>query len=201
VKNRFESFDNRLTANLDLPTSFGTGSFLVAAPSLKGSPFEQTVVFVIQHDKHGTFGVVLNRPAAPELKTAWQLLSGSRSGDSCIVHGGPIGGPVFAIHQEKTLAELEMPGGICVSADKQVLNRLAQRHEADYRIVFGVAGWQFGQLSDEIQQGVWFSLEADPQHLFDDPDFMWENFLRQYGRQVLEEIVEPRHIPENPWLN
>lgn len=201
MNSRFENFDERFPADIDLPTGFGAGSFLVATPSLQSSPFEQTVVFVIQHNKHGTFGVVLNRPADHELKTAWQLMSGSRSDDPCIMQGGPIGGPVFAIHQEKTLAELEMPGGICVSADKQVLDRLAQHHEADYRIVFGVAGWQFGQLSDEIRQGIWFNVEADPQHLFDEPDFMWEDFLRQYGRQVLEEIVEPRHIPDNPWLN
>lgn len=184
-----------------LPASFGPGSFLIASPRLRQTPFEQTVIFVLQHNDQGTFGVVLNRPADSALKSEWQKITGLNFGERSIVQGGPIGGPIFAIHQEKSLAEMEMPGGICVSSNGNVFQQLTECEGADYRIVFGVAGWQTGQLANEMQTGSWFELETDPQHLFDDPSLMWENFLRHYGHQVWESILGSGHFPASPWLN
>ena len=194
-------FENYLQSGSSLRSGFAPGSFLIASPILQSTPFERTVVFVLQDNEQGTFGVVVNRPADDQLKSVWREMTGLESDGRFMVHGGPIGGPVFALHQEKSLAELEMPGGICVSADRKVFLQLTRQQDSNYRIVFGVAGWQLGQLASEIKSGQWFQLNADPHHLFDDSADMWENFLRQYGRQVLESLIGSGRIPKSPWLN
>jgi putative transcriptional regulator len=194
----FEFFDS---SDSSLPDDvMGAGSFLVATSKLKESPFERTVIYMLQHGDQGSFGVVVNRPADAEARSAWQQISGFDHGERFTVQGGPISGPVFALHQNASLAEMEMPGGLCVSADSQTLKKLAHS-EDEYRIVFGVSGWRPGQLSDEIESGAWYQLDTESDHVFDDSSRMWENFLRHYGRGVLSDVINVTRFPENPWLN
>jgi len=194
----FESFDS---SDSTLPDELmGPGSFLIATTKLVQSPFERTVIYMLQHGDSGSFGVVVNRPADADVRSAWQQLTGFNYGERFVVQGGPIGGPVFALHQNVSLAEMEMPGGLCVSADSKTLHELASSDD-EYRIVFGVSGWRPGQLKDEIDSGVWYQLAAEAEHVFDDAACMWENFLRHYGRGVLADVIGVKRFPENPWLN
>ncbi len=158
-------------------------------------------MFVLQHNEQGSFGVVLNRLAKPNLKLAWEQLTGSSCDDRCFMQGGPIGGPVFAIHRCEFLSEMKIPGGVFVSSNNGSFQELVKQSESDFRIVFGVAGWQTGQLANEIQLGNWLPLNVDPQHVFDDPDSMWERFLLKYGKRTLCDVVGLKRVPKNPWLN
>ena len=197
VNHRFSNFEP------EQPTSrpgVNVGSFLVATPNLSQTPFEKSVIFVLQHNREGTFGVVLNRPADSRIKTAWQQISGIKFADQFIVNGGPIGGPVFAIHRDQSLGEMEIPGGIFVSSDREKFSELVDQH-SEFRIVFGIAGWKAGQLADEINSGIWFQVDAHPGHVFDDPDRMWEEFIRHYGRQVFSHVLGIHDLPLRPWLN
>lgn len=176
------------------------GSFLVAAPALQNSPFNQTVVFVLQNDAQGTFGAVINRPADKEMVANWSKTTGLEIARPNMIQGGPLGGPIVAIHQNKPLAEVEIGGGVCLSVDAKNLQQLT-RQESPYRIVLGIAGWAKQQLSSEIDSGIWYHLVVDPTHVFDDHSMMWENFVREFGRQTLGQIIDQRHFPANPALN
>ena len=177
------------------------GKLLVATPALNGNQFEKTVVLVLQDNENGTFGVVLNRPANAETREAWESMTGRVAVERCIVHGGPIGGPVFAIHQDQAMAEVEMPGGLFVSADSELLRKLTEQENDRYRIVFGIASWSDGQLQTEIDQGVWFALNANPDVIFDDANWMWEKSLRQYGQQITCDVLGLSRLPADPNLN
>lgn len=198
MTNRFEHLDQGQFGD---PFRIVPGTLLVASPALKGTAFHKTVVFVLQNNSEGTFGVVLNRPADEKIKCEWQKLIGNESSDRFIVQGGPIGGPIFAIHQEQNLAELEIPGGIFVSAESEKFHQLVDNDESRYRIVFGVAGWQRGQLNDEIEDGLWFMLDGDAEQVFDDPTWMWEKSLRRYGQKMICDIVGLDRLPASPLLN
>ncbi len=198
MANRFESFDG---APDHFDDKVAVGSFLIATPGLEGTPFQRTVIFVLQHNEHGTFGVVLNRPADEKMRFAWHEMTGGSDEDPCIVQGGPIGGPIFAIHRDQSLSELEMPGGIHVSYGADKFSELLTLDQSACRIVFGVSAWQAGQLASELEAGKWFQIHVSPDHVFDDPFFMWENFLRYYGAQVLADVVGLRAFPENPLDN
>jgi putative transcriptional regulator len=198
VSKRFEFL------NEDAPQRDGNiapGSFLVATPALQTSGFERTVVFVLQHNLDGTFGAVINRPANQSIVANWSKQTGLEFARESIVQGGPLGGPVLAIHQDRPIAEVEISAGVCLSVDSKAIQKLSTQHESRYRIVLGIAGWEKDQLSREMSLGYWYHVEVDPLHVFDDHDLMWENFVREYGRQTLQTLVGNRHFPQNPHLN
>ena len=50
------------------------------------------------------------------------------------------------------------------------------------RVFAGYAGWDEGQLEDEIEQGAWYVLDADPEDAFTTvPDDLWRFVLRRQG--------------------
>jgi putative transcriptional regulator len=181
--------------------SVAPGSFLIATSALQGSSFDKAVIVVLQSNRAGTFGVVLNRPADSQLTTSWREATGLNCGSSTLVNGGPIGGPVMALHPERSFGEVEICNGVCLSIDSQSIKLLAEQNEFPYRIVLGIAGWKSGQLEQEIRQGLWYQFEADPIHIFDDPFTMWHSFTRNFGLKILSQWVGDRMIPESPQNN
>jgi putative transcriptional regulator len=183
------------------PSNNLLGTLLVAAPSLLGNSFEKTVVLILQHNSSGTFGVVLNRPANEEMLSEWEAMTGQDPVNRCFVQGGPIGGPVFAIHQQQAIGEVAMPCGLYVSADSELLQKLMEQDDDRYRIVFGVASWSIGQLESEISSGIWYPLDARADDIFDDANWMWEKSLRRYGEQATRDVLGIERLPENPNWN
>jgi len=177
------------------------GTILVASPGVRNSPLERAVVLVLQNSDQGVFGVVLNKPGSQELRSAWLQMTGTSDGEESLVHGGPIGGPVFAIHQDQRLAEMEIPGGVFISAASEKVEELVRQTGLDYRIVFGVAGWNHEQLSREMDSGCWFQIGGSPEIVFDSPERMWEKSLLTYGANTLCDVVGLTGFPNDPELN
>lgn len=177
------------------------GTLLVASDRLNGSKFERSVVLLMQNDKRGTFGVALNKPANESVRNAWKEITGSEDFDEAIVAGGPLQGPVFALHQVPSLSDVEMPGGLHVSAQVEKLQQLMDQYESPYRIYVGVAGWQPGQLDTELDSGFWYTLPLDIATIFDDPEWMWEMCIQEYGRQQIADIIGVDDLPDDPSLN
>jgi putative transcriptional regulator len=177
------------------------GSFLVATSALQSTGFQRAVVFVLQNNEDGTFGAVINRPATNSMLANWSQQTGLEFARESIVQGGPLGGPVLAIHQDLPIAEVEISDGVCLSVDSKAIQKLSTQNDAQYRIVLGIAGWEKNQLNREMELGYWYHLIVDPMHVFDDHDLMWENFVREYGRQTLEKLLGSSGFPVDPSLN
>jgi putative transcriptional regulator len=205
--NRFEFNDDQNPASRSYQADGSlAGRFLVATPQLFGTPFAKSVVLVLQHNEQGTFGAVLNRPGGPDLIQAWDKMSSVNIGADHLLAGGPIGGPVIAIHLEPEVGELEMPNGVFVSTEKEAIEHLSllqsnDPRSAQFKIVFGVAGWKLGQLESEIDNGSWFTLGASAAQVFDDPNWMWEDSVRRYGQQVFCDLLGVDEILGDPHLN
>jgi putative transcriptional regulator len=194
---RFLGSENLFTGN----RSVSPGSFLIASAALNDSPFDKAVIFVLQNNPQGTFGVILNRPADSQLTNSWRAATGLNFASTSLVNGGPIGGPVLALHPQRSIAEVEICSGVCLSIDSQAIKFLSEQNDFPYRIILGIAGWQPGQLENEIEQGWWYQLKADPIHIFDDPFSMWQSFIRNFGLRTLSDWFGERVIPESPLLN
>jgi putative transcriptional regulator len=66
------------------------------------------------------------------------------------------------------------------------------------RIFAGYAGWGAGQLEDEIEEGAWIVVDADPgDALSDQPDDLWRRVLRRQGGM----IAWLANCPPDPSLN
>ena len=66
------------------------GTLLVAAPSLTDANFARTVVFVIDHRREGTLGVVLNRPSEVAVGDVLPSWGPYMTRPSAIFVGGPV---------------------------------------------------------------------------------------------------------------
>jgi putative transcriptional regulator len=77
-----------------------TGRLLIASPYLGDGNFLRSVVFVIRHDVYGAFGLAINRPTERRFRELVELSStdGRPREDDWIYRGGPVDGPLLALH-------------------------------------------------------------------------------------------------------
>ncbi len=68
----------------------------------------------------------------------------------------------------------------------------------DLRVFAGYAGWGSGQLEDEIGEGAWYVVDADPGDAFTSaPDGLWRTVLRRQGGDLAKVAL----VPAEPYLN
>lgn len=192
---------NRISENFPAPQDNLVGKLLVASPFIEHHEFDQSVILVLHISDTTTFGVGLNQLADPRVVAAWQKVTGKSFDNSVMVQGGPLGGPVVAIHPFEQIAEQCLVDGVYLSTDSKLLDQLLDAPETSYRIAFGHAAWDHDQLADEIEQGFWFPLSADALEVFDSPEEIWSNSIRRYGRQSISEVTGILDFPDSPNLN
>lgn len=159
------------------------GKLVVASADMPDSRFAEAVIFVCRHDDNGTFGLVLNRPAGTmalaELMDTLKLDRAAEAKGSIEVRrGGPVEpGTVYVLHSDDFASKGAIchDGGAAVSSSPDVLEALAsERGPHNALLVLGYAGWEPGQLDDEIKQGGWDVVSSDANFLFDTrPEDMW----------------------------
>jgi putative transcriptional regulator len=178
------------------------GHLLLASPHLVDPNFVHTVVFLIQHNDEGALGVVLNRPTSKTVRELWEQVGETPC--ECgrpIYLGGPVSGPLMALHTRDGLAELEIVPGVYFAARKQNLDEIVRQDEECYRVFIGHAGWGPGQLESELEQGAWRSVPATASDIFDEADDLWLRLLRRAEGALLPEILHIKHVPPDPSMN
>ena len=88
-----------------------SGRLLVASPYLSDGNFLRTVVFIIKHDVDGAFGLSINRPSDRRFGELIDVhdSEGKVRDDDWIYVGGPVRGPLLALH---SLAGIGEPCGL-----------------------------------------------------------------------------------------
>ena len=129
------------------------GHFLVASPHLPDPNFFRTVVLMVQHDRDGALGLVLNRPTRATVADAWQrFANGDVDSQQPVFWGGPVEGPPLVLHSQRELRQSEVLPGVYLSSRKAVIERVIRRG-GRFRLFFGYAGWGAGQLEAELDMG------------------------------------------------
>jgi len=171
------------------------GQLLVASPYMVNSFFARTVVLMLQDADTGSMGVILNRPLGVASRSVWEQLSSSVDNDRPVYFGGPLPGPLVAVHQEKEVAEMSLGHGLFLAADRSHLDWLVEHDDRPFRVFVGHAGWGRGQLQRELKQGAWMLLPGSRDQVFADEEDVWTKAVRAVGRSVLKVCVDPRRVP------
>jgi putative transcriptional regulator len=120
----------------------------------------------------------------------------SQPSPSSLIHfGGPLSGPVLAIHGNMALAEAQTGAGIYVAAQKEHLEQLVREKPGNYRLIIGHAAWASGQLDQEIEAGVWHVLPATAEMVFGVDADLWPLLIRRATGSTLARLVG---APDNP---
>ncbi len=177
------------------------GHLLIAIPDLSDPNFFRSVVLMIQHDSEGAMGVILNRPSSITVANVWREVSETPCDCPDFVNvGGPVEGPLIAIHTCPDLAESELIQDVYVSLARENLNALVSQNQHRFRLFSGYSGWGAEQLQNEIQVGGWLIVPANIDHVFAPPNMLWKQVCEAFGSQVLQAQLG-QHLPTDPSLN
>lgn len=178
------------------------GQLLISAPELRDPNFFHTVVLLIRHNEEGAFGLVLNRPASATIDQVWPQVSETPcESEEPLRLGGPVAGPLMALHTLAEAADLEVGTGTFFCAETGNLERLIAENSEPARFFVGYAGWAPGQLENEVGEGSWLMLPATPEHVFNDEEEYWERLWREVSREGILSVLKIPHMPSDPSLN
>jgi putative transcriptional regulator len=162
--------------------------FLIAMPALKGSSFEHTITYICNHDGNGAMGIVLNQPTELNLHEVLEQLEieGAHGHDHPVLLGGPVHQDHgFILHLEKGdwRSTLPVTDEVYVSTSKDILTSLAQgTGPSQYKVALGYAGWDAGQLEEELLDNSWITVAASTDIIFNTPtDKMYQAALQLLG--------------------
>ena len=167
-----------------------TGSLLLAMPQMKDDRFMRSVVYVCAHTSDGAMGLVINKIVEsvnfPELLDQLNIGSGSANREIRVHFGGPVEtGRGFVLHSGDYVqdATLVINEDFALTATVDILKSIANGEGPEKSILaLGYAGWEPGQLDQEIQANGWLSLPADNDLVFDEkPNTKWEKAMGKIG--------------------
>ncbi len=110
--------------------------------------------------------------------------------------GGPLSGPVVAVHNSSELAEAEAGRGVYVAAQRDLLEALLLHRPAGYRLIVGHLGWSLDQLRREREAGYWHVIDATEEAVFTGDQELWPAVIRRATAASLAQWVGIDTPPE-----
>lgn len=157
------------------------GVLLVADERMTDPRFNRAVVLLIEHDRTGSWGVIINKPT--DIDVAEVAPSLELSGEGPVVY---FGGPV-QIDQLRLLYrdgepphenDTGLPGVGWTDSGEAMSQRLAGDPEL-VRVYAGYAGWAPGQLAFELAHGGWQMIQGRAGNVFnDEPERLWQRLSK-----------------------
>lgn len=113
-----------------------------------------------------------------------------------LVHfGGPLSGPVVAVHGLSEFAEAETGEGVYVAAQRQLLENLVREQPGPFRLIVGHLGWSLSQFAAEYESGVWHVIDATSDVVLEEDADMWPRLIR---RATSASVARWIGIPDQP---
>lgn len=166
------------------------GRFLVAMPQLDGGPFAQAVVLICSHDEEHAFGLVVNKPISglnvADIVSEMAIQPSPDALMSPVHFGGPVdmqrGALLHSLDYRADETMIVAPG-VGLTATRPALQAVNdQVGPRDAVLFMGHAGWEAGQLEEELKQNVWIDADGGTELIFGDtPDRAWRDALSSVG--------------------
>lgn len=163
--------------------------FLIAMPGLSDPLFSRSITYICDHSEHGAMGIVLNQPLDITMTDVFSQLSIESSIDMSkrpVLAGGPVNTQRgFVLHRDQGSwdSTLRITSEVCLTASRDIVTAMAENSgPMSAQFALGYAGWNAGQLEEEIANNSWLTLEADSSIIFDTPiELRWAAAAKQLG--------------------
>jgi putative transcriptional regulator len=176
-----------------------TNQLLIAMPAMGDPNFAQTVALVCDHSSAGALGLILNKPLPMRMGEVFEQLEIEL--DEAALRERPVlreravlrGGPVqtdrgFVVHRAggKWDSTLKVSNALHVTTSRDILAAMAKGlGPAEAIVALGYAGWEGGQLEQEIRANAWLNAPVDLELVFDLPfESRWEAAARLLGVEL-----------------
>lgn len=151
--------------------------FLIAMPHMADPNFAHALIYLVEHNREGAMGLIVNRPSGLNLADILDQLRPDEPGDPAsqqlpIFAGGPVQTDRgFVLHPANAQFQATLSlGDLGVTTSQDVLFAIADGYgPRQHLIALGYAGWEPGQLEAELVDNAWLSCPAQSHILFDLP--------------------------------
>jgi putative transcriptional regulator len=145
-----------------------TNQYLLATPNIQDPLFASSIVYMCQHSKEGSMGVVINHLADQTLQNIFEQLEIECDDQDILNTQVFIGGPVqlqqgFVLHTPLGNWDKTMPVGdeIYLTSSRDILEAIAHnKGPREFLVLLGFSGWAAGQLEKELQENSWLTAKA-----------------------------------------
>ena len=179
------------------------GHLLIAAPQLQSPIFGRSVILMLEQNKDGALGIILNQ----QISTTMTDLSGTIfvedfEWEKPISLGGPVASSLLMLHTNETLADEEIISGVFITTDGAKVQELIEERPEPSLVVANYSGWGPGQLDGEIRRDSWLVLPATFEHVFwSGEKELWNVALNQVKTRNLTDLLGLRVVPFDPARN
>lgn len=152
-----------------------TDNFLIAMPTLEDPYFSNALVYICEHNEKGALGIIVNRPIDMNLAGLLEKidikLEAENIADLPVYFGGPVQlDRGFVLHRPigQWQSTLAINSDVGLTSSRDVLNSVGSAGlPAEILVTLGYAGWDAGQLEEELAQNSWLTVPAKASILFD----------------------------------
>lgn len=175
-------------------SNYLTGRILLAMPGLDDPRFHRAVIFLCAHDEKGAMGLIVNHTLPglelQELMAQLDIVPAQETINNGahmpVLSGGPVeAARGFVLHTTdfKQSDTIEIDERFSITGTVDALKAIAQGNGPHKMLfVLGYAGWDPGQLDQELQQNAWLVADADPDLIFrPSAEQKWEDAVRKLG--------------------
>jgi len=168
--------------------------FLIAMPAMTDTFFYRSVVYLCEHDENGAMGLIINRPTQVMLDELFNHLKVTNSSamlkTTPVLFGGPVQkGQGMVIHDQienSWKTSLKLADDVFLTTSTDILEALGtDSGPSNALVTLGYAGWEAGQLEQELIENSWLTVPANHQLLFQTPaEKRWQAAAQQLGVDI-----------------
>jgi putative transcriptional regulator len=170
-----------------------TNQLLIAMPTMDDPNFAQTVTLVCDHSPRGALGLIINKPLPMRMGEVFDQLEMTgvevALSERQVLRGGPMQTDRgFVVHRAGGGwdSTLKVSATLHVTTSRDILAAMARGvGPPEAVVVLGYAGWEGGQLEDEIRANVWLNAPVDAGIIFELPcESRWQAAGRLLGVEL-----------------
>jgi len=170
-----------------------TNQLLIAMPQMGDPNFAQTVALICDHSAQGALGLILNKPLPMRMSEIFEQLEielpAAAWRERQVLRGGPMQTDRgFVVHRAGGAwdSTLKVSDVLHVTVSRDILAAMACGQGPDEAVVaLGYAGWDGGQLEQEMRANAWLSAPVDLALIFDLPfESRWKAAGRLLGVEL-----------------
>jgi putative transcriptional regulator len=174
-------------------SSYLTNQLLIAMPFMSDPNFAQSVALVCDHSARGALGLILNKPLPMRMGEIFEQLEIKLDvgplRERQVLRGGPMQTDRgFVVHRAggEWDSTLKVSDALHVTTSRDILAAMARGQGPEEAMVaLGYAGWDGGQLEEEIRANAWLSAPVDLGLIFELPfESRWEAAGRLLGVEL-----------------
>jgi putative transcriptional regulator len=185
----------RIQRRIEVKKDIRVGSVMIAKPFWHDENYNRSVILLLEHDRNGSAGLIVNKPstlsihdALPELNILYPLYFGGPSEIKTVSY----------IHNNSKVPDAIYLGNeLFWGGDYDSVVDMVANKKFNIRCVKFCAGfvhWAPGQLEEEIHEEKWWLDEIIPHELFNTPAAdLWAYKLISSGHVygLLNDIPDP----------